>query len=203
MVNLGTFAYPQTGTGEATLSWTGAATSATTVLDLDVSVVNHDGRPVPRGAASLTTSRLTLTRGGTAAATPPRRPSGSTARRWPPGRALPRHRHRPHRRSQAGDDHPGELLRRAAQLRPDDPDEAAAGPEGGRGELDQPDGHQPHRPGDLPRRWGGTPGDTFTLRVPAGRYAVLGSSVAYYVDSDVLETTLAGEADLDMGGARA
>ena len=49
---------------------------------------------------------------------------------------------------------------------------------------------------------GGTPGDTFTLRVPAGRYAVLGSSVAYYVDSDVLETTLAAEADLDVHGAR-
>ncbi len=49
---------------------------------------------------------------------------------------------------------------------------------------------------------GGTPGDTFTLRVPAGRYAILGSSVAYYVDSDVLETTLAAEADLDVRGAR-
>ncbi|MBM0275668.1 S8 family serine peptidase [Micromonospora tarensis] len=66
VVNLGTFAYPQSGTGETELSWAGESTA---VLDLDVAIVNHDGQPVPRGAASLSTDRVTLRRGTSAGTT--------------------------------------------------------------------------------------------------------------------------------------
>ncbi|MFG1893429.1 S8 family peptidase [Micromonospora zamorensis] len=195
VVNLGTFAYPQSGTSEAKLSWTG---ESTTVLDLDVSVVNHDGQSVPRGAASLSTSRVTLKRGATAGATVRINRAALAAR---PGFYL------------------ATVTARTAghKLVSTTPVSFY---------VEQPSYDLTIRTKPLPglkegaESWinllvtnltdpvvyysgaGGTPGDTFTLRVPAGRYAILGSSVAYYVDSDVLETTLAAEADLDVRGAR-
>ncbi|MEU1644049.1 S8 family peptidase [Micromonospora zamorensis] len=195
VVNLGTFAYPQSGTSEAKLSWTG---ESTTVLDLDVSVVNHDGQSVPRGAASLSASRVTLKRGATAGATVRINRAALAAR---PGFYL------------------ATVTARTAghKLVSTTPVSFY---------VEQPSYDLTIRTKPLPdlkegaESWinllvtnltdpvvyysgaGGTPGDTFTLRVPAGRYAILGSSVAYYVDSDVLETTLAAEADLDVRGAR-
>jgi subtilisin family serine protease len=68
-VNLGTFRYPQSGTSEAKLSWTGEPTPATVDLDLDVTVTDHSGTPAPRGTATLSESRLKLKRGVTAGAT--------------------------------------------------------------------------------------------------------------------------------------
>ncbi|MEU5964205.1 S8 family serine peptidase [Micromonospora parva] len=198
VVNLGTFAYPQSGTSEAKLSWTGAATPATTHLDLDVSVVNHDGQPVPRGAASLSTNRVTLKRGSTAGTTVRINRAALSAR---PGFYLTTVTARG----------PGHKLVSTTPVsfyvEPPSYDLTI---------------HTKPLPGlkDGAESWinllvtnladpvvyyggaGGAPGDTFTLRVPAGRYAILGSSVAYYVDSDVLETTLAAEADLDVRGAR-
>ncbi|GLZ61567.1 S8 family serine peptidase [Micromonospora sp. NBRC 107095] len=198
VVNLGTFAYPQSGTGEAKLSWTGAATPATTHLDLDVSVVNHDGQPVPRGAASLSTNRVTLKRGSTAGATVRINRAALSSR---PGFYLATVTARG----------PGRKLVATTPVS---------------FYVEPPSYDLTIRTKPLPglkegaESWinllvtnlvdpvvyysgaGGTPGDTFTLRVPAGRYAILGSSVAYYVDSDVLETTLAAEADLDVRGAR-
>ncbi|MHA4947098.1 S8 family peptidase [Micromonospora sp. SD19] len=198
VVNLGTFAYPQSGTSEAKLSWTGAATPATTHLDLDVSVVNHDGQPVPRGAASLSTDRVTLKRGSTAGTTVRIDRAALSAR---PGFYLATVTARG----------PGRKLVSTTpvsfSVEPPSYDLTI---------------HTKPLPGlkDGAESWinllvtnladpvvyysgaGGAPGDTFTLRVPAGRYAILGSSVAYYVDSDVLETTLAAEADLDVRGAR-
>ncbi|SCG54994.1 S8 family peptidase [Micromonospora zamorensis] len=195
VVNLGTFAYPQSGTSEAKLSWTG---ESTTVLDLDVSFVNHDGQSVPRGAASLSASRVTLKRGATAGATVRINRAALAAR---PGFYL------------------ATVTARAAghKLVSTTPVSFY---------VEQPSYDLTIRTKPLPglkegaESWinllvtnltdpvvyysgaGGTPGDTFTLRVPAGRYAILGSSVAYYVDSDVLETTLAAEADLDVRDAR-
>ncbi|MBQ1035118.1 S8 family peptidase [Micromonospora sp. C81] len=195
VVNLGTFAYPQSGTSEAKLSWTG---ESTTVLDLDVSVVNHDGQSVPRGAASLSASRVTLKRGATAGATVRINRAALAAR---PGFYL------------------ATVTARTAghKLVSTTPVSFY---------VEQPSYDLTIRTKPLPglkegaESWinllvtnltdpvvyysgaGGTPGDTFTLRVPAGRYAILGSSVAYYVDSDVLETTLAAEPDLDVRGAR-
>ncbi|MFI6256013.1 S8 family peptidase [Micromonospora zamorensis] len=195
VVNLGTFAYPQSGTSEAKLSWTG---ESTTVLDLDVSVVNHDGQSVPRGAASLSASRVTLKRGATAGATVRINRAALAAR---PGFYL------------------ATVTARTAghKLVSTTPVSFY---------VEQPSYDLTIRTKPLPglkegaESWinllvtnltdpvvhysgaGGTPGDTFTLRVPAGRYAILGSSVAYYVDSDVLETTLAAEADLDVRDAR-
>ncbi|TQJ23238.1 subtilisin family serine protease [Micromonospora sp. A202] len=195
VVNLGTFAYPQSGTSEAMLSWTGAAT---TVLDLDVSVVNHDGQSVPRGAASLSASRVTLKRGATAGATV-----------------------RINRAALAG--RPGFYL---ATVTARTAGHKLVSTTPVSFYVEQPSYDLTIRTKPLPglkegaESWinllvtnltnpvvhhsgaGGTPGDTFTLRVPAGRYAILGSSVAYYVDSDVLETTLAAEPDLDVRGAR-
>ncbi|WP_330466607.1 S8 family peptidase [Micromonospora zamorensis] len=195
VVNLGTFAYPQSGTSEAKLSWAG---ESTTVLDLDVSVVNHDGQSVPRGAASLSASRVTLKRGATAGATVRINRAALAAR---PGFYL------------------ATVTARTAghKLVSTTPVSFY---------VEQPSYDLTIRTKPLPglkegaESWinllvtnltdpviyysgaGGAPGDTFTLRVPAGRYAILGSSVAYYVDSDVLETTLAAEPDLDVRGAR-
>ncbi|MER7890021.1 S8 family peptidase [Micromonospora sp. NPDC094482] len=198
VVNLGTFAYPQSGTSETTLSWTGAPTPATTALDLDVSVVNHDGAPVPRGAATLSTSRLTLKRGVTA---------GTTLRL--------------DRAALAG--RPGFYL---ATVTARTAGRKLVSTTPVSFHVEQPSYDLTIRTKPLSglkdgaETWinlmvtnltdpllyyggaGGTPGDTFTLRVPVGRYAVLGASVAYYVDSDVLETTLTGEADLDVRSAR-
>ncbi|MFF0155714.1 S8 family peptidase [Micromonospora sp. NPDC005203] len=197
VVNLGTFAYPQSGTSEATLSWTGAATPATTVLDLDVAVVNHDGQPVPRGAASLSTNRVTVKRGSTAGATlrvnraalatrPGFYLATVTART---GRTVvattpvsfyvepPSYDLTIHTKPLSGLKDGAESWINLAITNLTDPVIYYGGA-------------------------GGAPGDDFTLRVPAGRYSMLGASVAYYVDSDVLETTLVGETDLNVTGNR-
>nr|WTA65044.1 S8 family peptidase [Micromonospora sp. NBC_00855] len=194
VVNLGTFAYPQSGTSETTLSWTGESTA---VLDLDVSIVNHDGQPVPRGAASLSTSRLTLKHGATAAATLRVNRAALAAR---PGFYLATVTARSGRKLVATTpvsfsvEQPSYDLTIQTKPLPGLKDGAESWINLMVTNLTDPlmyhDGA------------GGTPGDTFTLRVPAGRYAILGSSVAYYVDSDVLETTLAAEADLDVRGPR-
>ncbi|PZG17354.1 S8 family serine peptidase, partial [Nonomuraea aridisoli] len=63
VVALGTFRHPQAGTAEAKLSWTGDETPAAVTLDLDVTVADHTGRPAPRGAASLSQTRVRLKRG--------------------------------------------------------------------------------------------------------------------------------------------
>ncbi|SIR74611.1 S8 family serine peptidase [Micromonospora avicenniae] len=68
-VDLGTFSYPQSGTETATLTWTGDSTPATVNLDLDVTAVNHDGTAAPRGAVTLTTSKVKVKRGSTASTT--------------------------------------------------------------------------------------------------------------------------------------
>ncbi|SIM72233.1 S8 family serine peptidase [Micromonospora cremea] len=60
VVNLGTFSYPQSGTSEVRLSWTGDRTPATVPLDLAITVANHDGTTAPRRAAKLSTTRVTL-----------------------------------------------------------------------------------------------------------------------------------------------
>ncbi|MEU7590465.1 S8 family serine peptidase [Micromonospora sp. NPDC049230] len=198
VVNLGTFAYPQSGTSETKLSWTGAATPATTVLDLDVAIVNHDGQRVPRGAASLSTNRVTVRRGSTAEATVRINRAALAAR---PGFYL------------------ATVTARTAGRKLVSTTPVSF-------YVEQPSYdltiHTKPLPGlrDGAESWlnlmvtnltdpviyyggaGGTPGDTFTLRVPAGRYSVLGAAIAYYVDSDVLETTLNGEADLDVRGPR-
>ncbi|MFE9188096.1 S8 family peptidase [Micromonospora sp. NPDC007208] len=194
VVNLGTFAYPQSGTSETKLSWTGESTA---VLDLDVSVVNHDGQPVPRGAASLSTSRLTLTHGTTAAATLRVNRAALAAR---PGFYLATVTARSGRKLVATTpvsfyvEQPSYDLTIQTKPLPGLKDGAESWINLMVTNLTDPVIYYGGA--------GGTPGDTFTLRVPAGRYAVLGSSVAYYVDSDVLETTLAAEADLDVRGAR-
>ncbi|TYB95838.1 S8 family serine peptidase [Micromonospora sp. WP24] len=69
VVDLGTFDYPQSGTAATTLTWTGDSTPATVNLDLDVTAVNHDGSIAPRGAVTLTTSKVKVKRGSTAGTT--------------------------------------------------------------------------------------------------------------------------------------
>ncbi|WP_433308664.1 S8 family peptidase [Micromonospora sp. CA-269861] len=194
VVNLGTFAYPQAGTSETKLSWTGESSA---VLDLDVSIVNHDGQPVPRGAASLSTSRLTLKHGTTAAATLRVNRAALAAR---PGFYLATVTARTGRKLVATTpvsfyvEQPSYDLTIQTKPLPGLKDGAESWINLMVTNLTDPVIYYGGA--------GGTPGDTFTLRVPAGRYAILGSSVAYYVDSDVLETTLAAEADLDVRGAR-
>ncbi|MFG1883266.1 S8 family serine peptidase [Micromonospora sp. NPDC049102] len=197
VVNLGTFAYPQSGTSETKLSWTGGSTPATSVLDLDVAIVNHDGQPVPRGAASLSTTRVTLKRGATAAATLRINRAALASR---PGLYLATVTARSGRNVVATT--PVNFY------------------------VEQPSFdltvHTKPMPGlrDGAETWmnlmvanltdpllfyggaSGTPGETFTLRVPAGRYSVLGASIAYYVDSDVQESTLTAAGDLDVRADR-
>ncbi|TDC40093.1 hypothetical protein E1211_02345 [Micromonospora sp. 15K316] len=67
--DLGTFTYPQSGTAATTLTWTGDTGPATVNLDLDVTAVNHDGTAAPRGAVTLTTSKVKVKRGSTASTT--------------------------------------------------------------------------------------------------------------------------------------
>ncbi|MDG4839877.1 S8 family serine peptidase [Micromonospora sp. WMMD967] len=194
VVNLGTFAYPQSGTGEAKLSWTGESAA---VLDLDVALVNHDGQPVPRGAASLSSSRVTLKRGATAGATVRINRAALAAR---PGFYLATVTARTGRKLVA-------TTPVSFYVEPPSYDLTI---------------HTKPMPGlrDGADAWinvmvanltdpllfygggGGTPGETFTLRVPAGRYSVLGASIAYYVDSDVQESTLTAAGDLDVHAAR-
>ncbi|MGC4768927.1 S8 family peptidase [Micromonospora sp. DT44] len=197
VINLGTFAYPQSGTSETKLSWTGGSTPATTVLDLDVSIVNHDGQSVPRGAASLSTNRVTLKRGATGAATLRINRKALASR---PGLYL------------------ATVTARTGHT------VVATTPVSFY--VEQPSYdltiHTKPMPGlrEGADAWinlmvanltdpllfyggaGGTQGDTFTLRVPAGRYSVLGASIAYYVDSDVQESTLTAAGDLDVHADR-
>ncbi|MFY1615914.1 S8 family serine peptidase [Micromonospora sp. WMMD736] len=197
VVNLGTFAYPQSGTSETTLSWTGGSTPATSVLDLDVSIVNHDGQAVPRGAASLSTSRVTLKRGATGAATLRINRAALGSR---PGLYLATVTARTGRTVVATTpvsfyvEQPSYDLTIHTKPMPGLRDGAESWINLMVANLTDP---LLFYGGD-----GGTPGDTFTLRVPAGRYSVLGASVAYYVDNDVLETTLTAAGDLDVRGPR-
>ncbi|MFE9914133.1 S8 family peptidase [Micromonospora sp. NPDC005553] len=194
VVNLGTFAYPQSGTNETKLSWTGESTA---VLDLDVSVVNHDGQPVPRGAASLSTSRVTLKRGVTAAATLRVNRAALAAR---PGFYLATVTARTGRKLVATTpvsfyvEPPSYDLTIQTKPMPGLRDGADTWINLMVANLTDPllfyGGG------------GGTPGETFTLRVPAGRYSVLGASIAYYVDSDVQESTLTAAGDLDVHAPR-
>ncbi|RLP92058.1 S8 family serine peptidase [Micromonospora sp. CV4] len=198
VVNLGTFAYPQSGTSEAKLSWTGASTSATAFLDLDVTVIDHGGASVPRGTASLSTSRVTLKRGATAGATLrinraalANRPGFylATVTARTAGRKLvsttpvsfyvepPSYDLTIHTKPLPGLKEGAESWTNILVTNLTDPVIYYGG-------------------------LGGAPGDTFTTRVPAGRYAILASSDAYYVDKDVLETTLVGETDLNVNAAR-
>ncbi|MEV4758122.1 S8 family serine peptidase [Micromonospora sp. NPDC049559] len=68
LVDLGTFAYPQSGTATTPLSWTNTGTAAVS-LELTVSVTGHDGRSVPTGTATLSAGRVTLAAGATGTAT--------------------------------------------------------------------------------------------------------------------------------------
>ncbi|WP_225854351.1 S8 family peptidase [Micromonospora sp. ALFpr18c] len=197
VVNLGTFAYPQSGTSATKLSWTGGSTPATSVLDLDVSIVNHDGQPVPRGAASLSTTRVTLKRGATAGATL-RLNRAAFANR--PGFYVATVTARTGRNAVVTTpvsfyvEPPSYDLTIRTKPLPGLRDGADSWVRVMVANLTDPLLYY--------RGVNGTPGDTFTLRVPAGRYSVLGSSVAYYVDSDVRESTLAAAGDLDVHGAR-
>jgi subtilisin family serine protease len=197
VVNLDTFAYPQSGTSETALSWTGGSTPATRVLDLDVSIVNHDGQPVPRRAASLSTTRVTLKRGATAGATL-RINRAALANR--PGFYLATVTARTGRNLVASTpvsfyvEQPSYDLTIRTKPLPGLRDGADTWINLSVSNLTDPLLFYGGA--------GGTPGDTFTLRVPAGRYSVLGTAIAYYVDSDVQETTLTAAGDLDVRGAR-
>lgn len=68
LIDLGTFTHPQSGTAATPLSWTNTGTAAAT-LDLSVSLRNHDGRSGPAGAATLSAGKVTVAAGGTGEAT--------------------------------------------------------------------------------------------------------------------------------------
>ncbi|MEH1168288.1 S8 family peptidase [Micromonospora sp. CPCC 205539] len=190
VVNLGTFAYPQAGTSETTLSWTGAPAG----LDLDVTVVNHDAKPVPRGAVSLSTTRLTSKgeatlrinraalagRPGYYMATITARTAGHKLVSTTPVSFYVE----PRSFDLTIKTKPLTGLKEGAESWINVPVTNLRDP------LLYFDGAS------------GAPGDTFTVRVPEGHYSVLGASVAYYVDNDVLETTLVGETDLNVTGPR-
>ncbi|WP_433124668.1 S8 family peptidase [Micromonospora sp. CA-240977] len=198
VVNLGTFAYPQSGTSEAKLSWTGASTPATTVLDLDVSVVNHDGQPVPRGAASLSTNRLTLKRGATAGATVRVNRAALAAR---PGFYLATVTARTAGRTLVATTPVSFYVEQPSYDLTIHTKPLSGLKDGAQSWINLAITNLTD-PVIFYGGAGGAPGDDFTLRVPAGRYSVLGASVAYYVDNDVLETTLVGETDLNVTGNR-
>jgi subtilisin family serine protease len=62
IINLGTFAFPQSGTSETALSWTNPGDAAATLV-LSVTLTRRDGLVAPPGAVSLSAGVLTLAPG--------------------------------------------------------------------------------------------------------------------------------------------
>jgi subtilisin family serine protease len=194
VVALGTFDYPQSGTSEAKLSWTGEPTSATVDLDLDVAVIDHAGRPARRGAASLSETRVRLRRGV---------PAGSTLR--------------VDRSALAGK--PG-LYTAVVTARTSNGKFASSTPvtfyvEPQSYDLTIGTVKMPVMSPDAsdwvnvlvtnlddPMVYGGgafaTPGDTVTLRVPVGRYAVTGAYGAYDPVTSEQQGTFVGDSDVSI-----
>ena len=73
VVNLGTVAYPQSGTAEAKLAWANTGTRTATVA-LDVAVTDHHGNAAPAGAVPSRTARLRLAAGAERRCDADRRP---------------------------------------------------------------------------------------------------------------------------------
>ncbi|HEU4424115.1 MAG TPA: S8 family serine peptidase, partial [Pilimelia sp.] len=67
VVNLGVFPYPQSGTAKATLSWLNTGTAPVT-LALAARVADRHGRAVPDGAVKLSAATLTIAPGRTGSA---------------------------------------------------------------------------------------------------------------------------------------
>ncbi|MFC3499565.1 S8 family serine peptidase [Micromonospora krabiensis] len=198
-VNLGTFAYPQSGVSETTLTWTGDRTPATVNLDLDVTVTAHDGAPAPRGAASLSASRLALKRGGPAGVTLRLNRTALAAR---PGYYVATVTARTGRTLVS-------TTPVSFYVEPPSYDVTIrtkpipAVREG----ADTSVSVEVTNLSDPLLYLGGafgTPGDTLTVRVPAGRYAIIGAYISFYGDLETTEqqATIVGSTDVTVTGAR-
>ncbi|MEE6261265.1 S8 family serine peptidase [Plantactinospora sonchi] len=198
VVNLGTFRYPQSGTSETKLSWTGENTPATVNLDLDVTVAKYDGTPAPPGTASLSTNRLTLKRGAPAGTTLRLNRAAMAAK---PGfyTATVTARGAGHRLvSTTPVSFRVEPRSYDLTVRTKPVPDAAEGVETWINVL--------VTNLDDPMLYAGgafqTAAGTVTLRVPAGRYAVTGAFTAYDVEADRQKAALVGETDVTVTGAR-
>ncbi|WP_030509446.1 S8 family peptidase [Microbispora rosea] len=201
-VNLGTFRYPQSGTSEAKLSWTGEPTPATLDLDLDVTVTDHAGTFAPRGTATLSESRLKLKRGVTAGATL-RINRGALAERPGYYTAMVTTR-TPDKKVVTSTpvafyvEPPSYDLTITSVKMPPMSADAVDWLNITVINRDDPvvyaDGVSP------------TPGESVTLRVPAGHYSVMGGYVAYdpRIDQDLAKErgVLVGDADVSITGDR-
>ncbi|RZT79468.1 subtilisin family serine protease [Micromonospora violae] len=199
VVNLGTFAYPQSGVSETTLTWSGDKTPATVNLDLDVTVTAHDGAPVQRGAASLSSSRLALKRGG---------PDGVRLRLNRPALA----------------DHPGYYV---ATVTARGPGHKLVSTTPVSFYVEPPTYDLTIHTKPIPAvredadnsvfvevtnlkdpliyagMVAGAPGDTLTVRVPAGRYAFIGAYISYYGGwTTEQQAAVVGSTDVTVTGAR-
>ncbi|GIH19796.1 S8 family serine peptidase [Rugosimonospora africana] len=198
VVNLGTFDYPQSGSAEAKLSWTGEQSPASVTLDLDLTVANHDGDAAPRGTASLSTDHLTLKRGESAGATVRFNRAAPAAK---PGYYLatvtartPNHRLVSTTPIAFYVEPPSYDLTIDTRALPGaTPDEfPAAGVQVT--DLDDPLVY-----------YGGAylaAGESTTLRVPAGRYAVTGGFSAYNAETEEQVGAWVGSSDISVSGDR-
>ncbi|GAA4569196.1 S8 family peptidase [Planotetraspora kaengkrachanensis] len=198
VVALGTFRHPQAGTAETELGWTGDPGPESVTLDLGVTVSDHAGRSGPRGAASLSTNRVRLSRGV---------PGGATLRI--------------DRSAFAGA--PG-LYTATVTARTSGGKLVASTPVTFYVEppsydltvntVDMPDMSPTSSDWvnvlvtnlDDPIVYGGgaflSPGETATLRVPAGRYAVTGAYSAYDPETSEQWGTFVGDTDVTIAADR-
>jgi subtilisin family serine protease len=198
VVNLGTFSYPQSGSAQAQLSWTGSQSPASVNLDLDVTVTNHDGGAAPRGTASLSTNHVTLKRGAPATATVR---FNRTALAAKPGYYLATVTARTSNHTLVSTTPVAFYVEpRSYDLTIDTRSLPDTTPE------DSPAVGLQVTNLDDPLLYAGgaylAAGDSTTLRVPAGRYAVSGSFTAYNVDTEEQWGAFVGSSDLTVSGDR-
>ncbi|WP_285561421.1 S8 family serine peptidase [Actinoplanes regularis] len=192
VVGLGTLAFPQSGMAETKLSWVNTG-SRPTGAALELRVTDRHGTAVAAGAVSLSARSVRLDPGGSGgvmlsvdraafAARPGLYTAVVTARngRTAGARTLVTFYVEP----------PSYDLTIETTAIPGTPEEAIVSVGVGVVNIDDPALYRDYV--------GGDPGDTLTVRVPAGRYSVLGSSMAW-ADSDE-RMGLAGDPDVRVSG---
>jgi subtilisin family serine protease len=192
VVDLGTLAFPQSGTAEAKLAWVNTGSGPATVA-VDVAVTDHHGAAAPAGAVSLSATRVQLAAGAgggvtlrldrTAFAARPglytavvtARVGGGVAARTPVTFYV---------------EPPSYDLTVETTAIPGTPDGVTGWATIQVVNLDDPAVYAGTAYPDA--------GDTATFRVPAGRYSVMASFMSWTAGDQRM--ALAGDPDLDIGG---
>lgn len=190
VANFGTFSFPQSGTATTTVTWTNTGTTEST-LRLALAVADRGGRAVPDGSVRLSASTLTVPAGGSGSVTITADRGGLAARPDDYSGILT---------ARAGDatvrtpvaffvEPPSHDLTIRATALPGTPADAAFW-DAFVMNLDDVSRFEDFRFGAV--------GEVSTVRVPAGRYSVLGD---VYDDSpSASRVALAGTAEVTVAG---